>query len=88
MTEILILGGSGFIGKNLILKCLEKKWNTTSISNKRKLDINHKLLKKYNIDLSNSKKIEKILKKNNFKLKKRVKFPFTTWEDRLYIRKD
>jgi FkbM family methyltransferase len=35
-----------------------------------------------------NKKIEKILKKNNFKLKKRVKFPFTTWEDRLYIRKD
>ena len=35
-----------------------------------------------------NKKIEKILKKNNFELKKRIKFPFTTWEDRLYIRKD
>lgn len=35
-----------------------------------------------------NKKIEKILKKNNFELRKRVKFPFTTWEDRLYIRKN
>lgn len=35
-----------------------------------------------------NRKIEKILKKNNFELKKRIKFPFTTWEDRLYIRKD
>ena len=35
-----------------------------------------------------NKKIEKILKKNNFKLKKRIISPFTTWEDRLYIRKD
>ena len=35
-----------------------------------------------------NKKIEKILKKNNFKLRKRVKFPFTTWEDRLYVRKN
>ncbi len=35
-----------------------------------------------------NRKIEKILKKNNFELRKRVKFPFTTWEDRLYIRKN
>ena len=32
-----------------------------------------------------SNKIEKILLKNNFFLKKKIKFPFTTWEDRLYL---
>tara|TARA_B100001250_G_scaffold398482_1_gene406742 strand:- start:376 stop:1098 length:723 start_codon:yes stop_codon:yes gene_type:complete len=35
----------------------------------------------------NSKKIEMILKKNNFKLEKKIKFPFTTWEDRFYFNK-
>jgi FkbM family methyltransferase len=33
----------------------------------------------------NNKKIEKLLKINNFLLKKKIKFPFTTWEDRLYL---
>lgn len=33
----------------------------------------------------NDKKIEALLKKNNFLLKKKIKFPFTTWEDRLYL---
>ena len=33
----------------------------------------------------NNEKIKKLLKKNNFLLKKRIKFPFTTWEDRLYL---
>lgn len=32
-----------------------------------------------------SNKIENILLKNNFFLKKKIKFPFTTWEDRLYL---
>lgn len=32
----------------------------------------------------NSKKIEQFLKKNKFSLKKTIKFPFTTWEDRVY----
>ena len=35
----------------------------------------------------NSKKIEMLLKKNNFKLEKKIKFPFTTWEDRFYFNK-
>ncbi len=35
----------------------------------------------------NNKKIDKILSKNNFKLKKIIKFPFATWEDRLYLKK-
>lgn len=32
----------------------------------------------------NRKKIEQLLKKNKFILKKTIKFPFTTWEDRVY----
>ena len=32
-----------------------------------------------------SKKIHYYLKKNNFSLKKKFKFPFTTWEDRIYF---
>ena len=35
-----------------------------------------------------SNKIENILLKNNFFLKKKIKFPFTTWEDRLYLKND
>lgn len=35
-----------------------------------------------------SNKIENILLKNNFFLKKKIKFPFTTWEDRLYLNND
>ena len=35
-----------------------------------------------------SNKIENILLKNNFFLKKKIKFPVTTWEDRLYLNND
>ena len=35
-----------------------------------------------------SNKIENSLLKNNFFLKKKIKFPFTTWEDRLYLNND
>ena len=35
----------------------------------------------------NSKKIHKFIINNNFFLKKKFKFPFTTWEDRIYIKK-
>ena len=34
-----------------------------------------------------SQKIHKYLEKNNFILKKRFKFPFTEWEDRIYVNK-
>ena len=30
--NILIIGGTGFIGYHLAKKCLEKKWNVTSVS--------------------------------------------------------
>lgn len=43
---------------------------------------NDKIYTKYN-----SKKIHKLLIKNNFMLTKKIKFPFTEWEDRVYINK-
>ena len=36
----------------------------------------------------NSNNIHKYLIKNNFVLKKKIKFPFTEWEDRIYINKN
>jgi len=41
---------------------------------------NDKIYEKYD-----SKKIHKYLIKNNFELKNKMKFPFTEWEDRVYI---
>ena len=32
-----------------------------------------------------SEKVHKYLNKKNFKLKTKIKFPFTQWEDRIYI---
>ena len=47
----------------------------------KKIYIEHfsKIYKNYN-----KNKIEKILKKNNFYLIKKFKFPFLTFEDRIY----
>tara|TARA_Y100000591_G_scaffold328298_1_gene354506 strand:+ start:2034 stop:2780 length:747 start_codon:yes stop_codon:yes gene_type:complete len=58
-------------------------------------DFLKKNLKYLIIEFHNSKifvnydplEIEKYLKKNNFILKKTFKFPFTTWEDRIYLNK-
>ena len=30
--NLLIVGGTGFIGRHLVLRCLKKRWNVTSIS--------------------------------------------------------
>jgi hypothetical protein len=35
----------------------------------------------------NANKIHKYLINNNFYLQEKIKFPFTTWEDRVYINK-
>ena len=43
---------------------------------------NDKIYEKYD-----GKKIHKYLIKNNFELKNKMKFPFTEWEDRIYINK-
>ncbi len=52
--------------------------------------INHILIEFHNSDIFlnyNASKIHDYLKKNNFILKKTFKFPFTTWEDRIYENK-
>ena len=64
-TEVLIAGGTGFIGFHLANSCLAKGMNVTSISTKHPQK-NRKLKKvKYLIcDLFNKKKLKKIIKKN------------------------
>ena len=66
MYKILILGGTGFIGKNLVIKFLKKNWIVTSISNSKKIDIKSKLLKQYCVNLSNINLLTKTLKNKSF----------------------
>lgn len=56
-----------------------------------KKKISHILIEFHNSDIFlnyDAKLIHKYLKKNNFILKKIFKFPFTTWEDRIYQNKN
>ncbi len=61
MKKILITGGSGFIGKNLVTAFLNKNFKVYSLDQK-KLKLVHKNLKKYKIDLfkNNLNNLEKI----------------------------
>ena len=55
-----------------------------------KKGIKHLIIEFHNSDIFlnyEPLKIDKYLKKNNFILKKTFKFPFTTWEDRIYLNK-
>ena len=38
MSEILIVGGTGFIGRNLVKKCLISKMRVTSLSLKNRIE--------------------------------------------------
>ena len=61
-NRILIVGGTGFIGYHLALKCLTLKWKVTSISTK--LPKKNRRLKKVKyllLDISNKKKLFKKL---------------------------
>ena len=52
-----------------------------------KKNVNYMLIEIHNSDIFlnyDSKKIHNYLKKNQFILRKVFKFPFTTWEDRIY----
>ena len=64
-----------------VLQGLEKKINK----------VNHILIEFHNDQIYlkyNSQKIHNYLCKNNFVLRARFKFPFTTWEDRFYSNKN
>lgn len=65
--KILIIGGTGFIGKNLILRLKNKNFKIFSLSKK----LNYSFFKRKNIkqiscDITKIKDIEKKLKKENF----------------------
>ena len=76
LNKILVTGGSGFIGSNLIKYLLEKKYkvinvdklNYSSTPDKYKSFTRSKSYEFINADLLNSKKIYKILKKNRPKV--------------------
>ena len=62
-TKILILGGTGFIGYHLIKKCVQIKWDVTTIS--KSIPLGEKFIKgvKYKkLDLKKFKNLMKIIK--------------------------
>ena len=63
-----------------VLKGFKKNFRKNSIKSILNEIHNNAMYKKYNI-----KTIENFLKKNNFIFKKKFKFPFLTFEDRLYV---
>ncbi len=61
--NILIIGGTGFLGYHLAKKCLDKKWKVSSVSIKKSKKI--RFLSKVNylyFDISNKKNLKKYLK--------------------------
>ena len=63
--NILIVGGTGFIGYHLAKRCLKLNWNVTSISTKR--PIHKRYLKNVNYivsDITKKKKLNYLIKKN------------------------
>ena len=65
-NNILIVGGTGFIGYHLAKRCLKLNWDVTSISTKR--PIHKRYLKNVNYIVSDNSKKKKLnyLKKKNF----------------------
>ena len=63
-TNILIVGGTGFIGYHLAKKSLKKRWNVTSISTSRPKKIRHLNRVKYIFcDITKKKSLENKIKK-------------------------
>ena len=63
--NILITGGTGFIGFHLIKNCIKKKLNVTSISTKRPIIKNSSPKVKYILcDIRNKKKLRKLIKED------------------------
>ena len=72
MKKIVVTGGSGFIGSNLINFLIKKKFfvinvdNNSYVSSSYNLkNINKKMYKFHRVDINNRKKILSILKKIN-----------------------
>ena len=66
LKKIIIVGGTGFLGYHLSLKCIKNKWQVISLSRKKPKPF--RTIKKVNyqiVDTSNKKKLNKILKKIN-----------------------
>ena len=64
--SILVIGGTGFIGRNLIKFLLKKKFNISSISLKKKKIKKQKNLKNFFFDVSNKKKCSLFFKNRKF----------------------
>ncbi len=68
MKSLLIIGGSGFIGRNLLKKCINLKYRITVTFHKGNFD-NWKENKKVNIiylDITDEKKVKEFFSKNYF----------------------
>ena len=62
--NILIVGGTGFLGYHLARACLKLKWNVSSISTKKPLKFRKiKSVKYYFMDISKKKSLFNISKK-------------------------
>jgi len=64
-NNILIVGGTGFIGYHLAKRCLKLNWNVTSISTKK--PIHKRYLKNVNYivsDITKKRKLKYLIKKN------------------------
>ncbi len=62
IKKILIIGGTGFIGQNLIKKLRSKNFQIISLSKKKQLPKKKKNITYKSIDISNKKKLNKISK--------------------------
>ena len=66
--KILIVGGTGFIGYHLVKKCVEKKWDVSSISTRPpKTQKRLKGVKYIVADISKIKKLKNALKNDKYK---------------------
>ena len=64
--NILVIGGTGFIGFNFIKKALTKEFIVTNISIKSTIQLKHKNLSHFNCDLLDQKNLSKILVNKTF----------------------